>query len=203
MSPVVPCLSAHSLPVCLPAACRLSDCRLSTPACRPSQAAVIAAWVSVQPPVAADVFSAPGVLHRVCVYPRWLLGASLAYNGVILLACAAFAFRTRNLPDNFSEARFICFCVYSACVLWLAFVPAYFSVASSRLRTMLLSLLLLGNATVPLCCLFVPKLYAIYCVQSAQMHVRGGGGGGSGGGAGKEATGTPLKSRKRVTPIDE
>lgn len=32
----------------------------------------------------------------------------------------------RNLPENFNEAKFIGFTMYTTCIIWLAFLAIYF-----------------------------------------------------------------------------
>lgn len=41
--------------------------------------------------------------------------------------CTLYAFKTRKIPANFNEAKYIGFTMYSTCIVWLAFVPIYFS----------------------------------------------------------------------------
>ncbi|GFS13358.1 metabotropic glutamate receptor-like [Elysia marginata] len=88
------------------------------------------------------------------------LASFLAYNLVLVFLCSVFAFKTRKLPDNFNESNFICMCVSTTLVIWLAFVPTYFTSTRGRVRVLLLSLALLLNHTVALLFLFAPKIYA-------------------------------------------
>ena len=44
---------------------------------------------------------------------------------------SVYAVKTRNLPENFNEAKFIGFTMYTTCIIWLAFVPIYFGTGNS------------------------------------------------------------------------
>lgn len=101
-------------------------------------------------------------VELVCVLPLECLFVSLGYNLLLICLCCFYAFRSRRLPDNFNESRYICLCVYTTLVIWLAFLPTYFTATRALYRTLLLSCGLLVNATALLTCLFTPKLYAIY-----------------------------------------
>ncbi|KZR96817.1 Glutamate receptor, metabotropic, partial [Daphnia magna] len=61
-----------------------------------------------------------------------------------------------------NESKYIGFTMYTTCVIWLAFVPIYFSTASHLpLRITSMSVTISLSATVTLACLFSPKLYII------------------------------------------
>lgn len=66
-----------------------------------------------------------------------------------------FFSKTRNVPANFNEAKYIAFTMYTTCIIWLAFVPIYFG-SNYKIITMCFSVSL--SATVALCCMFVPKV---------------------------------------------
>lgn len=55
---------------------------------------------------------------------------SLLYNMVLIILCTVYAFKTRKIPENFNEAKYIAFTMYSTCIVWLAFVPIYFGTKS-------------------------------------------------------------------------
>ncbi|XP_041349206.1 metabotropic glutamate receptor-like [Gigantopelta aegis] len=90
----------------------------------------------------------------------------LVYNLLLVVCCSLFAFKTRKLPDNFNESRFISMCVYTTLVIWMAFIPSYFTAGKEHLKTMLLSIALLLNDTVAIVFLYLPKIYATLYVQS-------------------------------------
>ncbi|XP_059142364.1 metabotropic glutamate receptor-like [Physella acuta] len=88
------------------------------------------------------------------------LSSFLAYNLVLVSLCSVFAFKTRKLPDNFNESRFISMCVSTTLVIWLAFIPTYFTAGREYVRVLLLSVSLILNHTVALVFLFLPKVFA-------------------------------------------
>lgn len=73
---------------------------------------------------------------------------------LFLLFCNSLP-KTRNVPANFNEAKYIAFTMYTTCIIWLAFVPIYFG-SNYKIITMCFSVSL--SATVALCCMFVPKV---------------------------------------------
>jgi len=88
---------------------------------------------------------------------------SLAYNVLLVSVCSYYAFRTRGLPDNFNESRYIALCVYATLVIWVAFVPSYFTTFGAFQQVIILSSALVFNPTVVLLCLYAPKVYAVVC----------------------------------------
>lgn len=55
---------------------------------------------------------------------------SLSYNCILIILCTVYAFKTRKCPENFNEAKFIGFTMYTTCIIWLAFQPIFFVTAS-------------------------------------------------------------------------
>ena len=51
---------------------------------------------------------------------------SLVYDMFLIALCTVYAFKTRKIPENFNEAKFISFTMYTTCIVWFAFVPVYF-----------------------------------------------------------------------------
>ncbi|CAH1784570.1 unnamed protein product [Owenia fusiformis] len=87
---------------------------------------------------------------------------SLIYNMLLILICTVYAVKTRRIPENFNESKFIGFTMYTTCIIWLAFVPIYFGTLNSfeiQITTLCISISL--SASVALLCLFAPKMYII------------------------------------------
>ncbi|XP_071082825.1 metabotropic glutamate receptor 3-like [Haliotis cracherodii] len=96
---------------------------------------------------------------------------SLVYNMLLIIICTIYAVKTRKIPENFNESKFIGFSMYTTCIIWLAFVPIYFGTLNSfkiQITTLCVSISL--SATVALLCLFLPKVYII--VFQPQKNVR-------------------------------
>lgn len=55
---------------------------------------------------------------------------SLTYNCILIILCTFYAFKTRKCPENFNEAKFIGFTMYTTCIIWLAFQPIFYVTAS-------------------------------------------------------------------------
>ena len=128
------------------------------------QVVVVAVWLVVEKPSIEYDYSEDVTELRCGESPHIGLSISLGYNFLLLMATLYFAFRTRKVPQNFNEARFINLTMYTLCILWLAFIPTYYATANlgTIYQTGSLVLAIILNATVTLCILFVPKLYFIF-----------------------------------------
>ncbi len=82
----------------------------------------------------------------------------LGYDMVLVVLCTLYAVKTRNIPENFNEAKFIGFSMYTTCVIWIAFIPLYFG---SNFKVITLSISTSFSATVILIFLFCTKVYII------------------------------------------
>lgn len=124
------------------------------------QVGIITALLLIEPPKA--VFDFPD-LHRVtlvCNTTTMAILAPLGYDALLVIMCTLYAFKTRNLPENFNEAKYIAFTMYTTCVVWLAFIPLYFG-GNAGMRTIVVCFAVSLSATVTLGCLFFPKTYIV------------------------------------------
>uniref|UniRef100_A0A1I8JPD4 G_PROTEIN_RECEP_F3_4 domain-containing protein n=1 Tax=Macrostomum lignano TaxID=282301 RepID=A0A1I8JPD4_9PLAT len=74
-------------------------------------------------------FDYPDRDHKVlrCAVDDVAIVVSLLLTILILIVlCTLYAFKTRNIPENFNEAKYIAFTMYSTCIVWLAFIAIYF-----------------------------------------------------------------------------
>lgn len=56
---------------------------------------------------------------------------SLVYNMILITTCTVYAVKTRKIPENFNESKFIGFTMYTTIVIWLAFVTMFFGTNNS------------------------------------------------------------------------
>lgn len=120
-------------------------------------------WFVVHPPeVVAKVDNArEGWQILSCGASNELLNiVILGYVLVIALLCTYFAFKARKLPENFNEAKFICFAMFAFCVFWLSFFPAFYDSVGST-RNFLFCLAVLGSGYAVLGIMYAPKLRVI------------------------------------------
>jgi len=57
---------------------------------------------------------------------------SQVYNMLLITTCTVYAVKTRKIPENFNESKFIGFTMYTTCIIWLAFIPIYFGTGNSN-----------------------------------------------------------------------
>lgn len=55
---------------------------------------------------------------------------SLAYDGFLIVLCTTYAVKTRKVPENFNETKFIGFSMYTTCVVWLSWIFFFFGTGS-------------------------------------------------------------------------
>ncbi|KAI6203700.1 G-PROTEIN-RECEP-F3-4 domain-containing protein [Aphelenchoides besseyi] len=80
------------------------------------------------------------------------------WNFFLIILCTVYAFKTRNLPENFNEAKFIGFTMYCTVVVWGAFVVLYLGTVNKALT---MSFTFSISATIALGLLFFHKIYII------------------------------------------
>ncbi|XP_072257847.1 metabotropic glutamate receptor 3 [Pyxicephalus adspersus] len=87
---------------------------------------------------------------------------SLTYDVVLVILCTVYAFKTRKCPENFNEAKFIGFTMYTTCIIWLAFLPIFYVTSSDyRVQTTTMCISVSLSGFVVLGCLFAPKVHII------------------------------------------
>ncbi|XP_042564575.1 metabotropic glutamate receptor 5-like [Clupea harengus] len=131
------------------------------------QLALIVTLFLLEPPAVVHDHPSIRQVRLVCNTSTLGVVAPLGYNGLLILSCTFYAFKTRNVPANFNEAKYIAFTMYTTCIIWLAFVPIYFG---SDYKTVTTCFSVSLSATVALGCMFVPKVYII--IAKPERNVR-------------------------------
>lgn len=96
-----------------------------------------------------------------CSTSKLDFGLSQVYNFILIFMCTVYAFKTRKIPNNFNEAKYIAFAMYSSCVVWLAFVAVYYMEEALDQEPLVLCASISLIAFILLGCLYGPKVYVI------------------------------------------
>nr|XP_056708619.1 metabotropic glutamate receptor 1 isoform X1 [Euleptes europaea] len=131
------------------------------------QLTLVITLIIMEPPM--PVLSYPSIkeVFLICNTSNLGVVAPVGYNGLLIMSCTYYAFKTRNVPANFNEAKYIAFTMYTTCIIWLAFVPIYFG-SNYKIITTCFAVSL--SVTVALGCMFTPKMYII--IAKPERNVR-------------------------------
>ncbi|XP_071960230.1 metabotropic glutamate receptor 2-like [Antedon mediterranea] len=127
------------------------------------QVFLVTIWLLLDPPAAIKNYPTRDTVVLRCQVSDGLLLASNCYGFLLIVCCTVYAFKTRKIPENFNEAKFIAFAMYASCILWIAFIPIYIgtSVIDYQIQDVMMSLAVMLSATSLLGCLFGPKVYIV------------------------------------------
>ncbi|KAG7460852.1 hypothetical protein MATL_G00203320 [Megalops atlanticus] len=123
--------------------------------------------IILEPPEPIKSYPSIREVFLICNTSNIGVVAPLGYNGLLIMSCTYYAFKTRNVPANFNEAKYIAFTMYTTCIIWLAFVPIYFG---SNYKIITTSFSVSLSVTVALGCMFTPKMYII--IAKPERNVR-------------------------------
>ena len=91
------------------------------------QIIITLAWIVVEVPGVEYIYY-DDTTKVTCRYTPYIgVIVSLGYNLLLLLSSTYFAFRTRKIPQNFNEARYINLTLFAVMTIWFAFIPIYIS----------------------------------------------------------------------------
>ncbi|KAL8605714.1 hypothetical protein ACOMHN_059783 [Nucella lapillus] len=119
-------------------------------------------WLGFEKPATEYRLHNKDFLAKECRASQVATMISLFYNMFLIVLCTVYAFKTRNIPQNFNEAKYIAFAMYSTCIVWSAFIPIYFGANHDfRIEVTSLCMCVAISSTVSLFCLFAPKVYIV------------------------------------------
>lgn len=116
--------------------------------------------ISIHPPEAVFSYEHKDYVLIKCNFSTVGMVTLFGYNAVLIVLCTFYAFRTRKTPLNFNEAKFIGFCMYTTCVIWIAFLPVYYGVGGG-FEAVALAFSSVISATTILIFIFMPKVYIV------------------------------------------
>ena len=129
-------------------------------------------WLIVEHPGVTELVHSDFIELRCQANPYAGLSVSLAYNFLLLIGCIYLAIRTRKVPADYNETRFIHITVFSVCVIWLAFLPVYYSTTLLHPTIYISSQIvaIFMTATCLVVFLIIPKLYLLIVKKQTQEY---------------------------------
>lgn len=88
-------------------------------------------WMIVEPPGTRFYYPDRTEVILKCKIQDMSFLFSQLYNMVLITTCTIYAIKTRKIPENFNESKFIGLTMYTTCIIWLAFIPIYFGTGNS------------------------------------------------------------------------
>jgi metabotropic glutamate receptor 6/7/8 len=84
----------------------------------------------------------------------------VAYLIMWSLFCAYYAFKARNLPENFNEAKYIGFSMYILLLSWITYFPVQYTLDGWYVTVVSCATILVSSYGF-LICIFAPKVYVV------------------------------------------
>ena len=82
---------------------------------------------------------------------------------LLIFTCTYYAVKTRKLPHNYNETKYIGFAMYSSCVLCLSNIIIYFGTKSLRheIKIRIYAIMLSITGFIIILFIFIPKIYRL------------------------------------------
>lgn len=129
------------------------------------QATFTIAWLALGPPFKETTITYLQHISIICkahstLNGKYILLANITYGFLLSLLCVYYAFRVRNIPENFNEARRIGFSMYILLLSALSYYPVAFTIDGWYI-TVLECATNITSALGFLLCIFAPRIYII------------------------------------------
>ena len=118
-------------------------------------------WNISDVPRATEEYPSKGVATLECEINVYTLTVNISYNSLLMLLCTIFAFKTRNFPRNFNEAKCIGISLYLTCFVWTIFIPSYLNTSNAFGRVYVMCANFIAIGTITLLGLLVPKVIIV------------------------------------------
>lgn len=122
-------------------------------------------WLTLGPPYKETTITYLKHISIICkahssVTGKNIVLANITYGFVLSLSCAYYAYKVRNIPENFNEAKRIGFAMYILLLSALAYYPVAFALDGWHI-TVLECATNITSALGFLLCIFAPRIYII------------------------------------------
>ena len=129
------------------------------------QMSLTIAWLDLGPPYKETTIAHLQYVSVICKAHssstgKNILLANITYGFLLSLMCTYYAFRVRNVPENFNEAKRIGFSMYILLLSVLAYYPVAFATGGWHV-TVLECASNITSALGFLLCMFAPRIYII------------------------------------------
>lgn len=130
-------------------------------------------WIIIDPPAVnvIEPTSTRQYIELMCEVSTEHRVGQLCWDVFIVLQCCYFAIKTRNLPANYNQTRFIAFSVFSTLIVYIAFAPAFFTSQESTQQDLYSALGNIIQPSVVLVLIFAVRIYAIYRVKEEDQKI--------------------------------
>lgn len=125
--------------------------------------ALCAVWFLIYPPevdIQVDSTAQDSLVYECGANTDILQMVVLGYVLTLALVCTFFAFKARMLPENFNEAKFIGFAMFSFCIFWMCFIPA-FQDTTGATKSFVYSLTVVASGFAVVAIMYAPKLHVM------------------------------------------
>lgn len=97
---------------------------------------------------------------RYCKLSNETVFMNLSFSTALMIATTWFAFKTRNFPKNYNEAKYIGFTMYTTCLVLAMFLPVFYLIVDKdgKSRITIMCCICGLIATINLFGLFGPKI---------------------------------------------
>ena len=139
------------------------------------QLILVLLWIILDPPSQRRIIKpVEGKVHLSCSLFQSQIGqifqiSIIVYMSFLAVVCTFYAFKARNLPENFNEGRYIVFSMYILLLSSMGYYPVDMGLTGSLETSLTCTSTLLSSYGL-LICMFGPKIYVVLCKPEQNTH---------------------------------